>query len=125
VSIKGSPQAWLATAIERQSIAGIVLPAALDLGRPLTLAESLAVTLILGRDQHPRFDRAATRWLAQFVLASPRTSLGESTQVTNALERIGSPGTLPPGLRALEDALRRNRHAEALRALDAFDRALA
>ena len=48
VSIKGSSQAWFDRAVEGQGPAGIVWPAALDLGRPLTLHEALAVVLILG-----------------------------------------------------------------------------
>jgi len=125
VSIKGRPQVWFERALAGQRPAGIVWPAALDLGRPLCLDEALALTLIFGRDRHPRFDRAAARWVAMLTLQSPALGVGEISTVAAALGAIGDPAGQADALAVLEDSLRRHGHAPALRALDAFDASIA
>lgn len=125
MSIKGSPQAWFERALAGQRPAGIVWPAALDLGRPLRLDEALALTLIFGRDRHPRFERAAARWVARLTLQSPALGVGEISPVAVALGAVGDPADQADALAVLEETLRRHGHAPALRALDAFDASIA
>jgi hypothetical protein len=125
VSIKGSPEAWFKRALAGQGPAGIVSPAALDLGRPLRLDEALALTLIFARDRHPRFDRAAARWVAMLTLQSPALSLGEISPAVVALDAVGDPAGQADALAVLEETLRRHSHGRALRALDAFDASIA
>jgi hypothetical protein len=45
---------------------------------PLSLADALALTLLIAEEDPTRFDRAAPRWHARFVLESGRIGLLES-----------------------------------------------
>jgi hypothetical protein len=59
----------------------IVRTAAAELNGRLSLADALAVTLVLRQD--PRFARAAARWVARLALETPSVSLAD-TQLANA-----------------------------------------
>ncbi|MCW2967301.1 MAG: hypothetical protein JWM71_1073 [Solirubrobacteraceae bacterium] len=123
MSIKGSSETWFRRALQAHAGAGVLLPAALELTRPLTLAESLTVTLVLARDGHSRFPRAAARWPTQLVDASPGLDVEDLAATSAALAALAEdyPARVTSALAVLEEQLRRHRHADALTALGAFD----
>ncbi len=84
MSIKGSPGQWFEAAVRRGDLTGALaeLPA---LGRPLSLAYALAVTVLLVEHHDPRHPRAAARWAARLTLDRETVTLSDLTDVVYAL----------------------------------------
>lgn len=91
MSIKGNPQQWFADAVRNRS-----LPMALtelpDLHRPLSLEFALGLTVLYGENQHPRFGRAAARWVARFILERETVELEDLGPVVAALRLLPDDG---------------------------------
>jgi hypothetical protein len=69
VSIKGSPQAWFAGALRRGDLVG-ALSEASELPA-MSLADALALTILMVTERHRLGDRAVAKWLARFALKRP------------------------------------------------------
>ena len=80
VSIKGASYQRFRRALTTGN-ALLVRTAAAELNGRLSLADALAVTLVLKDD--PRFPRAAARWVARLALETRDVSLAD-TQLANA-----------------------------------------
>lgn len=52
------------------------------------LADALSICLIMGAQHDPRFDRAATRWLARLVCERPAVALDDLRTALLALEAL-------------------------------------
>jgi hypothetical protein len=69
VSIKGSPHARFRRSLETGRLS-VVLLAAAEL-QHLELDDALEVLVLMARERHPRFDRAATRWIGRLLAERP------------------------------------------------------
>jgi hypothetical protein len=69
VSIKGSPHARFRRSLETGHLS-VVLSAAAEL-QHLELDDALEVLVLMARARHPRFDRAATRWVGRLLAERP------------------------------------------------------
>jgi len=69
VSIKGSPHARFRRSLETGRLS-VVLLAAAEL-QHLELDDALEVLVLMARERHPRFDRAATRWVGRLLAERP------------------------------------------------------
>jgi hypothetical protein len=69
VSIKGSPHARFRRSLETGHLP-VVLLAAAEL-QHLELDDALEVLVLMARERHPRFDRAATRWVGRLLAERP------------------------------------------------------
>ena len=89
---QGSLHGQFQRAIERGNVLQAVAIAR-DLGQ-LSLPSSFALLLLFAEHDPERFNRAAPRWHARFVLSAGRLSLEESQSVLAALGLL--PGPLRP-----------------------------
>lgn len=69
VSIKGSPYTRFRRALETGSLQ-IVLGAAAELPT-LRLDDALEVLILMAREDDPRFQRAAARWVGRLLVENP------------------------------------------------------
>jgi hypothetical protein len=76
VAGKGSLRGNFQRAIDRRQL--LAAEAAARQLAPLSLADALALTLLIAENDPSRFDRAAPRWHARFVLEAGRVGLLES-----------------------------------------------
>jgi hypothetical protein len=92
VSIKGSPYVNFRRSLETRKLS-IVLAAAAEL-QQINLADALEILILMAREDDPRFDRAAARWLGR-LLTERRLALGDARWALALVER------LPEGAEAL------------------------
>ncbi len=83
MSVKGNPRRWFHAALERQDAAG-AWAAAHELGW-LTLADAMALCLVLRDADTSRYERAAARWAARFVLEGRAITLSDAQLAMAAL----------------------------------------
>ena len=69
--------------------------AARELGR-LSLADALDFLLLLSEKDPARFDPAAARWHARFVLGARRLPLADSQLLLRAVARLRAPAPVVP-----------------------------
>jgi len=98
VSIKGSPHARFRRSLETGRLS-VVLVAAAEL-QHLELDDALEVLVLMARERHPRFDRAATRWVGRLLAERP-LGLADARFALVLVER------LPAGHEALQRFARR------------------
>jgi hypothetical protein len=98
VSIKGSPYANFARALETRKLS-IVLAAATEL-QSIQLDDALEILILLAEANDPRFDRAATRWVGRLFAETP-LGLAEARWALALVER------LPTGAESLRRLARR------------------
>ncbi len=97
VSVKGSSYARF-----QRALAGGKLDQICDAAAELPhieLSDALQICLIMGAAEDARFDRAAARWLARFVLERPRVGLEDLRRAVSALRAL--PQDPPRARRAL------------------------
>jgi hypothetical protein len=82
VTAPGSPLTRFRHAVDRKSLLNAEL-AAREMGR-IDLEEALSLVLLYAAADDPRFDRAATRWIARFCVEG-KPSLSELQAATSAL----------------------------------------
>lgn len=66
MSIKGRPYTWMIASLKRGDLT-TALAEAHEIPT-LSLADALAIVVLMSAEQHPAFDRAAARWVARLVL---------------------------------------------------------
>jgi hypothetical protein len=74
MSIKGHPYRWFASALRRGDLVG-VRSAAAELGHKVNLVDALSIVLLMADREDEAYERAATRWLARFVIERPQAGL--------------------------------------------------
>ena len=74
MSIKGHPYRWFSSALRRGDLVG-VRSAAAELGHKVNLVDALSIVLLMADREDDAFERAATRWLARFVIERPAVGL--------------------------------------------------
>jgi hypothetical protein len=115
VTSEGHPHAVFRRALERRSVAAAWAAAA---GLPqLTLADALALSLLV-RDREPhRYDRVAVRWLARFCDEEAGVQLDEATLIAAHLAAFRAPAPLAAARSFAEllDAHGRRQLAQAVR----------
>ncbi len=87
MSIKGHPYRWFTTALRRGDLVG-VRSAAAELGHRVNLVDALSIVLLMAQRGDASFDRAATRWLARFVIERPAAGREELRQGLAALQAL-------------------------------------
>lgn len=95
----------------------LVRGAAAELEGQLSLADALAVTLVLRDD--PRYSRAAARWVGRLALETPQLSLADSQLAMAALVELAE-GHIDTGIDALAALLSRMQLTDCVRELDAW-----
>jgi len=71
----------------------------------VSLADALALCLLV-RDREPaRFPRVALRWHGRFCTETPELALSDARVVLDLLSAIGGPGEPGPAARALRELL--------------------
>jgi hypothetical protein len=89
VGSKGHPYAHFRRALERRHLLNAeVIARELP---SLSLADALALTLLMAEQAPDRFPRAAARWHARFVLEAPRMSFGDSLFALAAVGALPDP----------------------------------
>jgi hypothetical protein len=86
VSVKGSSYARFQRALRLGQLDQI-RDAAAELPR-VDIVDALAVCLLMSAQRDPRYDRAATRWLARFALERPNVSLADVREAVAALNAL-------------------------------------
>jgi hypothetical protein len=88
VGAKGSPRAHFQRAVERGNVVAALAAAAQleDVG----LADALALCALLAEKDVQRFDRAAARWHARYVLELPAVTLAESQLVLASVTSLAT-----------------------------------
>jgi hypothetical protein len=91
VSVKARPYTWLRASLQRGDLPGVrsaasVLP-------QISLADALAIVLLMAADDDPAYERAATRWLARLASERPRIGLQDLAAAVGPLQALG--GTRP------------------------------
>jgi hypothetical protein len=114
VSIKGSSYERFRRALDAGSPL-LVTGAAAELPR-LSLADALAVTLVLSADDRRRYERAAARWTARLCLETPGVTLSDGQLAGAALQQLADGHSHSGGL-ALGALLSRLGHRECEREL--------
>ena len=104
VSIKGGSYQRFRRAVDGGNPM-LVTGAAAELPR-LSLADALAVTLVLSAATDGRFDRAAARWTARLSLETAGVSLADGALAGAALQQLAA-GHREAGARALGALLAR------------------
>lgn len=95
----------------------IVRAAAAELDGNVSLADALAITLVLRNDA--RFNRTAARWVGRLALETPDVSLADSQLATAALVELAE-GHLDTGVDALAALLSRMQLTDCVRELGAW-----
>jgi hypothetical protein len=85
VSIKGSPYANFSRALETRKLS-IVLAAAAEL-QAIQLDDALEILILMAAENHPRFDRAAARWVGRLLAEMP-IGLADARFVLALVERL-------------------------------------
>ena len=85
MSIKGSPYSRFRRALETGRLQ-VVLGAAAELP-PLRLDDALEVLILMAREDDPRFDRAATRWVGRLLAENP-LGLRDARYAITLVERL-------------------------------------
>jgi hypothetical protein len=98
VAIKGSPHARFRRSLETGRLS-VVLLAAAEL-QHLELDDALEVLVLMARERHPRFDRAAARWVGRLLAERP-LGLADARFALILVER------LPAGRETLQRFARR------------------
>src|SRR4051794_12402897 len=75
---------------------GLVIPAAAELGR-LSLADALAVVLVLRGDDAARFERAVVRWHSLAAQHARGLGAPEAQLMLAALQALRGPAAAPAG----------------------------
>src|SRR5919206_4003396 len=91
MSIKGHPYRWFTSALRRGDLAG-VRSAAAELGHKVNLVDALSVVLLMADRDDDAFERAATRWLARFVIERPAAGLEDLRLGLVALQALPTNG---------------------------------
>lgn len=86
VSIKGSPYAYFRRTLERGRLPA-VLAAAAELEH-VRLEDALDILAMLARDDDPRFERAAARWIGRLLTETPPMTLTEVRWAVALVERL-------------------------------------
>jgi hypothetical protein len=89
MSIKGHPYRWFASALRRGDLVG-VRSAAAELGHKVNLVDALSIVLLMADREDEAFERAATRWLARFVIERPAVGLEDLRLGLLALQALPS-----------------------------------
>jgi hypothetical protein len=87
VSIKGHPYRWFTSALRRGDLVG-VRAAAAELGHQVNLVDALSIVLLMADREDDAFERAATRWLARFVVERPAVGLEDLRRGLVALQAL-------------------------------------
>jgi hypothetical protein len=103
---KGHPHAHFQRAVERGNVVAAIA-AAHQLGE-MTLADALALCVLLAEKDPRRFDRAAVRWHGRYVMETQGVLLGESQLVLGALSGLTGPAAAA-GAKALVQVARERR----------------
>ena len=90
--MKGSPGRWFEHSVRARDLSGALAEAA-EL-RPLNLGYALALVVLFGEADDPRFPRASARWLARLVLERKGVRLAD---VRDALDALAALPHDPPG----------------------------
>jgi hypothetical protein len=98
VSIKGSPYEWFRRSLGTGSLPA-VLAAAAELPQ-VGLDDALSVLVLMAREQHPAFERAAAKWVGRLLVERP-LGLADARWAIALVER------LPQGDAALQRLVRR------------------
>jgi hypothetical protein len=106
VSVKGSAYPRFRRALEAGNPL-IVRAAAAELDAPLSLADALAVTLVLAADSLDLLERAAARWTARLALETPGLTLADAQMAAAAFAQIAA-GRTDAGADALACLLERS-----------------
>jgi hypothetical protein len=99
VTAQGSPLTRFRRAVERKSLLNAEL-AAREMGQ-VNLEDALSLVLLYAGADDPRFDRAATRWIARFVEGKPSLSELQAAVCALALLRRGGGAAAASLLQAL------------------------
>jgi hypothetical protein len=91
VSIKGSPRRWFEASLKSGDLAG-VRSAAAELPQ-ISLADALAIVMLMAADGDRAFERAAVRWLGRLALERPGVGLDDLAAVLSALQTLGGATT--------------------------------
>jgi hypothetical protein len=105
VPSKGSQHAEFQRAVQPGNLL-LAVTAARDLGQ-LTLSDSLALLLLFADKDPGRFERAASRWHARFVLEAGGLTIGEAFAALAAVTLLTGPGRRK-ALELLDDLGRRH-----------------
>lgn len=87
MSIKGHPYRWFSSALRRGDLVG-VRSAAAELGHKVNLVDALSIVLLMADREDDAFERAATRWLARFVIERPAAGLDDLRYGLVALQAL-------------------------------------
>ena len=87
MSVKGHPYRWFTSALRRGDLAG-VRSAAAELGHKVNVVDALSIVLLMAERDDDAFERAATRWLARFVVERPAVGLEDLRAGLVALEAL-------------------------------------
>ena len=90
LSIKGSPYSRFRAALRSGNLTSVRLAAA-ELPQ-VDLTDALAICLLMGAQDDPRFERAAVRWLARLCLERPDLSLEDLRHGAVALDALPANG---------------------------------
>jgi hypothetical protein len=83
---QGRPYTWLRASLERGDLPG-VRSAAAELTQ-VSLADALAIVVLMAADEDPAYERAATRWLARLASERPAIGLQDLAAVLAALQAL-------------------------------------
>lgn len=119
MSTKGSPYAWFRQSIEHGRALD-AWAAAHEL-ESLTLADALALCLVLLDEDPARYERSVVRWLARLASDRPPLGLDELLIAACSLAALRSGERAAP-VAALSALLERAGHSRCVEALAAWDR---
>ncbi len=88
MSIKGSPHAWFTGALKRGDLVGALSEATEMPG--MSLADALALTLLMIVRRHRSADRAVAKWLARFALERPAVERGDLQLAAVAFDTLNT-----------------------------------
>jgi hypothetical protein len=86
VSIKSSPYANFSRALQTQKLS-IVLAAAAEL-ESIGLSDALEILALMARDQDPRFEKTAARWIGRLLTETPPLTLREARWAIAMVEQL-------------------------------------
>ncbi|MGI8596357.1 MAG: hypothetical protein ACR2LY_03625 [Thermoleophilaceae bacterium] len=119
MSIEGSPYAWFRRSIEAGR--GLDAWAAAHELESLSLADALALCLVLLDEDAARYDRAAVRWVGRLGSDARGLDLAGLSLVTDAL--VALPGPDPgPAIAALTLVLERRGERDTRELLEGWER---
>ena len=83
---KGSPYANFQRSLETRKLS-VVLAAAAELHR-IRLDDALEILVLMARDQGPRFEKAAARWIGRLLTETPPLTLREARWSIAMVEQL-------------------------------------